>query len=170
MRNRLLAVLSVGGLLFSSSMMFAQATQSAAPAKPAAMTDQEMETLRADIRDERKKLTAANMTLSAEEAAKFWPIYDQYIQETIKINDERWSLIKDYAANFNNMTDQVAQDYMTRSADADQRLVALRSKYVPIFQKAVSSKTTAQWYQVDRRLETMIQLQQAALIPIVQKK
>jgi len=79
-------------------------------------------------------------------------------------------LIKDYAANFNNMTDQVAQDYMTRSADADQRLVALRSKYVPIFQKAVSSKTTAQWYQVDRRLETMIQLQQAALIPIVQKK
>ena len=167
MHKRLLTILAVGGLLFSSSVTFAQATQSAAPAKPQVMTDQEIETIRGDIRDKRKQLTASNMTLSADEATKFWPVYDQYIQETIKVNDERWSLIKDYAANYNSMNDQVAQDYMNRSAEADQRLIALRSKYVPIFQKVVSIKATAQWYQVDRRLELMIQLQQGSLIPIV---
>jgi DNA anti-recombination protein RmuC len=171
MQKNLLVALGVCTLVLVSTLMFAQATQSApSSATPQAMTDQEMDVLRADIREKRKKLTASNMTLTAEEAMKFWPIYDQYIQETIKINDDRWSLIKNYAANYKNMTDQVAQDYMQRSADVDQRLIALRQKYVPIFENAVSTRTTAQWYQVDRRLETMIELQQGSLIPIVDNK
>jgi len=54
--------------------MFAQATPSAPPssATPQAMTDQEMDVLRADIREKRKKLTASNMTLTSDEAMKFW--------------------------------------------------------------------------------------------------
>jgi len=169
MHKRLFTILAVGGLLFSTGMSFAQATQSAAPARSQVLTDQEIETMRGDVRDNRRKLTASNMTLSAEEATKFWPIYDQYIQETIKVNDERWSLIKDYAAaaSNNNITDEVAQDYIKRCSEVDQNLIALRLKYVPIFQKAVSQKTTAQWYQVDRRLELMIELKQGSLLPIV---
>jgi hypothetical protein len=107
------------------------------------------------------------MTLTADEATKFWPIYDQYIQETIKVNDDRWAMIKDYAANYNAMTDQLAQDYMKRSAAIDQQLTDLRIKYVPRFQTVVSPKKTAQWYQIDRRLDLLINLQLAALIPVV---
>jgi hypothetical protein len=40
-------------------------------------------------------------------------------------------------------------------------------KYVPIFQKVVSIKKTAQWYQVDRRLDLLINTQMALLIPVV---
>ena len=61
------------------------------------------------------------------------------------------------------MSDQLAQDYMTKSADVDQQLIALRMKYVPIFQNAVSIKKTAQWYQVDRRLELLISTQMGSL-------
>ena len=91
--------------------------------------------LREDIRTQRKQITAANMTLTSAEATKFWPIYDQYIQETIKINDDRWAMIKDYAANYDTMTDQQAQDHMKRSVAIDQQFTALREKYVAIFQK-----------------------------------
>jgi len=52
---------------------------------------------------------------------------------------------------------------MTKSADVDQQLIALRMKYVPIFQNAVSIKKTAQWYQVDRRLELLISTQMGSL-------
>ena len=123
--------------------------------------------LREDIRAQRKQITASNMSLTPDEATRFWPIYDQYIQETIKVNDDRWAMIKDYAANYNSMTDQQAQDYMRRSVAIDQQLTALRAKYVPIFHKVVSAKKTAQWYQIDRRLDLLINLQLAALIPVV---
>jgi hypothetical protein len=65
--------------------------------------------LREDIRAQRRQITASNMTLTPGEATKSWPIYDQYLQETIKINDDRWAMIKDYAANYNSMTDENAR-------------------------------------------------------------
>jgi len=170
MQNRMLAVfVLVGAMLLSTTSMFAQtqSTPGRADAAPKAASEQDIQMLRQDIRSQRKQLTASNMTLTADEATKFWPIYDQYIQETIKVNDDRWAMIKDYAANYNSMTDQNVQDYMKRSVAIDQQLTALRAKYVPLFQKVVSSKKTAQWYQIDRRLDLMINLQLAALIPVV---
>jgi len=76
-------------------------------------------------------------------------------------------MIKDYAANYDTMTDQQAQDHMKRSVAIDQQFTALREKYVAIFQKVVSPKKTAQWYQIDRRLDLLISVQLAALIPVV---
>ena len=65
------------------------------------------------------------------------------------------------------MTDKFAEDYIKKSAGVDQQLVALREKYIPIFEKVVSPKKTAQWYQVDRRLDLVINLQLWAMIPLV---
>ena len=72
-----------------------------------------------------------------------------------------------YAANYDKATNQLAHDYMTKSAATDQQLVALREKYVPLFEKVASLKKTALWYQIDRRLDLMINLQLTALMPLV---
>jgi Spy/CpxP family protein refolding chaperone len=169
-KKTIVAVLIVASaLLLSSVPMFAQAAQSApgASAAPHTVTDQDIQMLREDIRSQRKEITAQNMTLTADEATKFWPIFDQYRQEAIKYNDDRWALIKDYAANYNTMTDAQAQEYIKRSTAVDQQLLALRMKYVPIFDKVISPKKTALWYQIDRRIDLLINLQLAAAIPVV---
>ena len=101
----------VSAVLLSTVSMFGQVTQSipgGAGTAPKAVSEQDIQMLREDIRTQRKQITAANMTLTSDEATKFWPIYDEYIQETIKINDDRWAMIKDYAANYDTMTDQQA--------------------------------------------------------------
>ena len=169
-KKNVVAVLVVASaLLLSSVPMFAQAAQSApaASAQPQAASDQDIQMLRADIRAQRKEITAQNMTLTADEATKFWPIFDQYRQEATKPNDERWALIKDYAANYNTMTDAQAQDYIKRSTAVDQQLLSLRMKYVPVFEKVISAKKTALWYQIDRRIDLLINLQLSAIIPVV---
>lgn len=147
--------------------MTAQEAQSAPSDTEKAALEADVQLMRQDLRSQRKQITASNVNLTADEATKFWPIYDQYIQETTKINDTRWALIKDYAANYNNMTDQLAGDYMKRSTAVQQQLVALREKYVPIFEKVVSPQKTAQWYQIDRRVDLLIDLQLASAIPVI---
>ena len=99
--------------------------------------------MRSDVRENRKKLTAANMTLTPDEASKFWPIYDQYIQETIKINDERWALIQKYAANYSTMTDELAQQYIMQSNDVDQRLGAPHEVCANISKSCLDQKDSA---------------------------
>lgn len=159
----------IGTLVLTSGRAFAQEAQStdqsAAESKAA---DQNIQLLREDIRADRKQITAANMALTPEEATKFWPLYDQYIQETIKINDVRWSMMKDYSTNYGKMTDQQAQDYIKKSASVDKQLIELREKYVSIFEKVISPMKTSQWYQIDRRMDMLINLQLSTLVPMVQ--
>jgi Spy/CpxP family protein refolding chaperone len=143
------------------------AAQSGAAAQPSNVRDQDIEMLRANLRAQRKEIMAQNMTLTADEATKFWPIFDQYRKEAIKPNDLRWEVIKAYADNYNTMTDAQAQDYMKRANDVDEQLLALRMKYVPIFEKVISAKKTALWYQIDRRIDLLINLQLSAVIPMV---
>ena len=174
-RKSIKAVLVVVSVLFVCNVsMFAQAAQkSAAQSVSGAdeqsnnVSDQDIEMLRADLRAQRKQIDEQNMTLTADEATKFWPIFDQYRKEAIKPNDERWAVIKEYAANYNTMTDAQAQDYIKRSTAVDQQLLALRMKYVPVFEKVISPKKTALWYQIDRRVDLLINLQLSAVIPMV---
>ena len=174
-RNGIKAVLVVVSMLFVCNVaMFAQASLkppaqsvSGGEAQSNNISDQDVEMLRTDLRAQRKQIVAQNMTLTADEATKFWPIFDQYRQEAIKPNDERWAVIKEYAANYSTMTDEQAQDYIKRSTTVDQQLLALRMKYVPVFEKVISPKKTALWYQIDRRVDLLINLQFSAAIPMV---
>jgi|ERR1700722_2005911 hypothetical protein len=158
------ALLSVSIL---SAPMFAQASPADAGGQSNSISDKDIQMLREDLRGQRKDVTAQNMSLTADEATKFWPVFDQYRKEAIKPNDDRWTLIKDYAANYNTMTDAQAQDYIERSTAVDQQLLALRMKYVPIFEKVISAKKTALWYQIDRRIDLIINLQLSTQIPMV---
>jgi len=76
-------------------------------------------------------------------------------------------VIKDYAANYDTMTATQAQDYIKRVTAVDQQLLALRMRYVPVFEKVISPKKTALWFQIDRRIDLLINLQFSALIPMV---
>jgi len=164
---------AIGILLLCSASLFGQAAQPAtqstpgADTRPNSVSDQDIEMLRANLRAQRKQIVAENMTLTADEATKFWPIFDQYRKEAIKPNDERWALIKEYAANYSTMTDAQAQDYMKRATAVEQQLLELRMKYVPIFEKVISPKKTALWYQIDRRIDLLINLQLSTTIPMV---
>jgi len=162
-------VVIASGLLLSNAASYAQAAQSAPvpSAQSQAGLDQDIQLLRGDIRSQKKEIVAANMNLTPDEATKFWPIYDQYTAEVDKIGDLRVALIKEYASSYNTMTDAQANDFMKRAAAIDQQFIATRSKYVPIFQKVISAKKTGLWFQIDRRLDLLINLQLAANIPVV---
>ncbi len=175
MKKSVVSVLVLGTVLLVCNVwMFAQSAQPpAAQSAPGAnaqsnvASDQDIEMLRQNIRAQRKEITAQNMTLTADEATKFWPIFDQYRKEAIKPNDERWALMKDYAANYDTLTDAQANDYMKRATAVDQQLLALRMKYVPIFEKVISPKKTARWYQIDRHIDLLINLQFSGMLPLV---
>ncbi len=169
------AVLIAVSVLFVCNVsMFAQASQKPAEqgvldsdVQPNSPSDQDIEMLRANLRAQRKQIVAQNMNLTADEATKFWPVFEQYRKEAIKPNDERWAVIKEYAANYDTMTDAQAHDYIKRWAAVDQDLIGLRLRYVAVFEKVISPKKTALWYQIDRRIDLLINLQLSSQIPLV---
>ena len=166
-KKSLIAILIVASAsLLYGVPMFAQASPGA-DAGPSAATETDIKLLREDIRSERVRLVAANLPLNDTEARNFWPNYDQYLAEVSKIGDARVALIKEYVQSYNTMTDAQANDLMKRSVTVDQQLPALLTKYVPIFEKVISPKKTVLWYQIERRLDLLINLEMSANIPMV---
>ena len=123
--------------------------------------------LRSDLRSTRKQVIAANMKLTDAEAEKFWPTYDQYVAELVKINNTKYDLIKEYLQN-TTITDEQADTLSKRWLAVDESVIQLRLKYIPIFRKGLSAKGTAMFFQLDRRVQMMIDLQLASSIPLVQ--
>ena len=144
--------------------------QTIAPQESSSRTisNQDLDLLRKDLRAKRKQLIAANLKLTEAEATKFWPVYDQYIKELIAINDKKFSLIQDYADNWGKMTNDQSLLFIRQWLDSDIATTQLRQKYVPIVSKVLDGRKTATFFQLDRRIAMMIELQVASQMPLVQ--
>ena len=135
-----------------------------------AMTDQQLALLRQDIRSIKKQLIAANLTLTDGEATKFWQVYEQYSAETEKINETRAAIIKEYSDEYGTLTDDQADSLIRRWLDADIEQAKLRQRYVPVLRKVLPGKKAATFFQIDRRISMMIDVQLTSQLPLAQSQ
>lgn len=168
MRTTITAILAVwAGLLFTSPKAGAQVVPAGVRQPAASSIDTDVELLRKDLRDQKKQIVATNLPLTPDEAVKFWPVYEQYTAETIKLNDQRYALIKEYAANYDTMTDQQASSYIKRWVTVDEAASQLRLKYIPLVEKVLPEKKAAMFFQLDRRIGLLTELQLSSQLPLV---
>jgi len=158
--------LSFVAAMFTSPVS-AQETTPAPKVTPEQVNDNTIQLMREDIRSERKKIVAANLPLTEAEAVKFWPVYDRYVADRAKIYDTRFDLIKQYAKNYDNLTDEQARGLIKGWVTSEEQMAQLRLKWMPEFEKVISPKKTAMFYQIDRRLGYMLELQLSSQIPLV---
>lgn len=65
------------------------------------------------------------------------------------------------------MNDAKAADFIRKWIEADKSMIDLRLKYIPIVEKVLSMKKSAMFFQIDRRVQLMIDLQLASQVPLV---
>ncbi|HTB14822.1 MAG TPA: hypothetical protein VK752_24790 [Bryobacteraceae bacterium] len=130
--------------------------------------DEDIKLFRKDLRSVRKQIIAANMVLSEKEAEQFWPLFERYTQELVAQQDQKYALLKEYAQNYPAMTDEQAEKYIRGRAGVEQAVLQVRLKYVPLFQKVISGKSTAMFFQLDWRLGLIMDLQLASQTPLIE--
>jgi hypothetical protein len=124
--------------------------------------------LRQDVGKDRREIVKANMLLTNSEAARFWPLYDQYREEMHKVGDQRLKVITDYAANRDAMSEDQANQLAKDWLDAEKQRVDLKEKYLKKFQKeGLSARTTARFFQIDQKLDAAVDAALAAHIPLI---
>jgi hypothetical protein len=126
-----------------------------------------IELLRSDITTQKKALMTQAMTMSEAESDVFWPIYNEYQNELRKVGDERIAIIKDYSANYETMTDEMATSLSKRSLKTEEDRLKLYKKYNGKLAKALSPKLAARWLQAEHAINTMIDVQIAAEMPLM---
>ena len=134
------------------------------------VTDADIALLRKDIRAMKMQVMMDNMSLSDTEAQKFWPIYKHYADDLHEVHNAKYALFKQYAETWATMTDQDALIYVRHSMEVDAEAQALRLKYVPVMNQILPGKKAATFFQLERRLCLMIDLQLFSQIPLAHVK
>ena len=123
--------------------------------------DQDIQLLKSNIRSQKKQIVAANMDLTDAEAEKFWPVYNRYADDVAKIYDTKIALFREYLESYDSMSGEQAESYLRRRAAVEEDIMQVRLKYLPEFRKVLTGRETALFYQIDWRLDLMINLQLA---------
>lgn len=168
MKKAVAAVLILGASLLIGPRTSAQ---TAAPQDTQhVIKDQDLQLLRKDIRSQRKQPVAANLKLTNAKATKFWPVYDPCVAELISITDRKFALIQQYADDLGKVTDVQSLSFVRRWFEADIEIAQVRQKYVPLVSKVLDGESTATFFQFDRRIAMMIELQLSSQMPLVESQ
>ncbi len=109
------------------------------------------------------------MALNEEEEKKFLSQYNQYEADLKKLNDKRLEIIKDYAANFENMNDKKAGELVKRSFEFRKKRNELLEKYYGKVAKATSKVIAARFLQVESVLQGAGDVAVGSEIPLMSK-
>jgi hypothetical protein len=92
------------------------------------------------------------------------------VTELIAINDKKFGLIQEYGDNWGKLTNDQSLLFARNWLDMDIAIAHLRQKYVPIVAKVLDGKKTATFFQLDRRIAMMMELQVSSQMPLVQEQ
>jgi len=154
--------------VFNFKKVFVATLMLVALAAPALAQNDMVELMRSDLRTEKQAIVTKAMQLTEAQSELFWPVYREYETAIIKLNDERLQLIKDYAASYDTMTDDTAKDLIDRAFKLQDGRNKTLKKYVGKMGKTVDMKTAARWAQVEQALNSLVDLQVAAELPLLQ--
>ena len=76
-------------------------------------------------------------------------------------------MIQDFADHFDSLNDANAKGLLDRSMVIEEKRVALEKRYAAEFLKVLPGKTVARFFQVETRLNNLINLELSSQIPLV---
>jgi len=122
---------------------------------------------RAKYREKKVALIEKALNLSPSEHDAFWREYYAYEAELKKIYDQRYSIIRDYAANYDNMNEDIADNLALRSLKIRDDRNDLFRKYYNRIKKATSSLIAGQFLQIENELNLLSDLKISTETPIL---
>lgn len=125
---------------------------------------------RAALARDRDATVAANLQLTPEEAAKFWPLYNEYGAERAKLGERTFQIIREYAEayNANRVTDTDSARWTSEALRLDSERTRLKAQYMAKFERILPGRKYARYYQIETKLDNLISARLSSEIPLVE--
>lgn len=161
-RTLFLRSIFLGTILLSASVsvLLPSLAQASHDSEEAAAILQQLE-------DNRRLIVAENMGLEENGDDAFWGIYDAYRTEIAALDKQGFALLREFRDHFEELTDERANNIISTYFDLEQRSLAVQQAYVAKFNEVLSSKQTLRFYQIENKLDAIIQADISSVTPLV---
>ena len=170
MKQLTIGLLTAGLLAIGVGAPSAQTPTPPAPQQPATDDDRditsEIELTRAAIQVRRQALVTAGMDFDGKEADAFWPLYRDYRVAMARVNDRYVKLVGEYLSVYEKLPDDAATRIMNEYLDIERARIAVKTEYVPRFGAAMPARKVARFFQIDNKLDAVMNADLARMIPL----
>jgi len=128
--------------------------------------DEQIALVRQSAHTDRKIVLMGNMTFTADESAAFWSKWKEYRAAIAANGDRKLALIKDFATNYEEMTDQKASELMTDSFSIRMQNLVIKQNFAKEINKFMPAQKVMRIIQIENKLDAAIDLQLASEIPL----
>ena len=122
------------------------------------------------IKMEKKAAIAEVMQLTEDESVPFWTLYNEYQGKLYLVQNKRIAIIKDFSKNYENLTDEKADELWINSQAFVTEILKLEKQYYKKFKKILPAGKAARFFHAENKIETMINAQLAIDIPLIETK
>lgn len=150
MRTRIITLLLVVGTFFNAS------------------AQELLDMIKRDINAERRTIVADALSIPTEKETEFWNLYNAMEVELDKVTDMRAENIKKFADNYENVTDDVANDLANTYFDMVTNRNKINKAYYKKASKLIGKKEAARFIQLLGQIQLLIDIQIAAEVPLIE--
>lgn len=115
----------------------------------------------------KKAIFEAGMGLTEEGAQVFWPIYNKYEVEVGNLNDKRIGFLNKYVENFENITDEQADEFVNEVFKYRKKSLSLKMKYYKQMKKSLSAKTATRFVEIEQYIQTAVRYEIMESLPFI---
>ncbi len=121
------------------------------------------------IREGRAELIRAELQLTDEEAAAFWPLYENFRAESDAVMDRYAALIREYLRRYDaaDLTDEFADSAIEQYFSIQKDLLGVQESFLPRFRDVMPALKVARFYQLEKKTNSEIDAQIALTVPLM---
>ncbi|WP_224483833.1 hypothetical protein [Robertkochia aurantiaca] len=131
------------------------------------MSTSELELIKDAWGLEKKQMIAEFMDLSDQDSEVFWPLYETYMSDKQKLSAERFGILKDYAENYPDISDEQADDLTIRLFKNNMEIEKLQLKHYKKMRKELSPLLASQFFQGEKYIESVLRTDLQSNIPFI---
>lgn len=128
----------------------------------------DVELLISQIQTDKRAIVLRTLDLNDAQVAAFTPIYDAYQAEMKALMERGGAVLDKFAANFGSMTDEAAKEILKEALKIRDDRNATMRKYAKKLERELPAVKVLQWVQIENKLNTLLDVQAASVIPIAQ--
>ena len=131
--------------------------------------DDFIQLLKSNVQSDKISIITQVMNFTDEQSNLFWPIYNEYSNELSKLSDKRIANIKDFAMNYDSLTNEKADQLINNAFDFQDDRLSLNEKYYNKFADALGAIVAAKYMQLENQIQLIIDLQINSNLPLAKK-
>ncbi len=118
------------------------------------------------LTEEWDDLIAGVLDLTEEEAAGFWPLYEDYTSLKGMLWAERIDVIAMFLTGYDTMGAEIARGLLGASFEIEGKMLALEREYAGLFDDVIPLNKVVRLFQAENKLETTMMMEIAKDIPL----